>query len=120
MTTTNTTPTLSLPALSPSEVRHIVAPGHSRSLVSFVEWKGTPDLSRMTETAVADLIIFPTFSDGSEYLAVLDEFDTISTAMREDGKPGLTLDVTLGRGPSAGRTETWNIDGYLRVHRHRT
>lgn len=113
--TLTTRPTLSLPALTPGhEVRHIAAPAHSRSLVSFTTWNGSIDATRMTEDADRDLLIFPTWSDGTETAWALDAHDALQVETRGDDAPGLKIIIREGR---TGRVEETTVTGWLRVMR---
>lgn len=115
------TPTLSFPTLSfAGETRTVVAPSHSDSLVTFTEHEQHGiDYSRLTEERTCDLLIYPTISDGSEYLIVLDEYESVTLApiIDEYGTEHRGLSITARIQPNLGKPETWTTTGYVRVTR---
>ncbi len=106
-------PTLSVPCMMLDEIRHVAAPSHSKSLVSFTEYNGRTDLGRMTETATQDLLIFPVISDSTETYWILADFESVSV---KNGVNDFGLTATINNGVT-GVSETVELSGWLRIGR---
>lgn len=121
MTATTNRPSHSMPTVTfPDETRTVANTGGA--LVCFTESdKFGVDYSRMTVDTERDFLIFPSWSDGTEHLFVMDRSESVTFApvLDDDGNPGMGLTVTY-RIPVRGEEGTWTIDGYARVMRHGT
>lgn len=106
---------MSIPPVMFGEARMVVRDAHgSDELITFTEHpEYGVDFRRMTAHADCDLLIFPKWSNGREFLLSARRSESIRFTEREDDEPGLQVVRSLSNGGS----EEFTIDGYARVMR---